>query len=279
MAFTANAVFQSSNDVRTSGAAVATPALLTRMSTRSTAAAAPTWPGSRSRQDRTHHRRWRSPWHRDRAVPPPLPRSHRGCAPRAPPVRHARQGVARWRRRCRGQRRSRPRAALERTRLTDIRCWSGAHDWPSAVIPVRTSLKFKLSRPRGTSGIGVTAGLSRTAGSEGSRRATLTSSVSRRVWPQRRRRCQAPPSVTRESYAISAAIDPIPLLAGHLPMPLIQRLAVIRERTLPDLGAEAAFDLEEPVGIGQRLTGGADDVCGAFREDALRPARTRECRR
>ncbi len=52
-------------------------------------------------------------------------------------------------------------------------------------------------------------------------------------------------------------------------MPLVERLAVVREGAPAHLGAAAEADLEEPVRVGQRLARGGDDVGLAAAEDPL----------
>ena len=52
----------------------------------------------------------------------------------------------------------------------------------------------------------------------------------------------------------------IPQLARHLLVHLVEPLAVVRERAAPDAVAVTLLDLQEPVGIGERLPRGADRV-------------------
>src|SRR5207253_9844551 len=59
-------------------------------------------------------------------------------------------------------------------------------------------------------------------------------------------------------------------LARHLLVLLVQALAVVGELAAPHEGAVAEADLPEPVGVGQRLARGADEVGLAALEDALR---------
>src|SRR5207247_2548674 len=61
----------------------------------------------------------------------------------------------------------------------------------------------------------------------------------------------------------------VPELARHLLVALIEALAVVRELAASHLGPEAEPDLPEPVGVGERLTGGADEVGLAAAENAL----------
>src|SRR3989442_15965082 len=61
----------------------------------------------------------------------------------------------------------------------------------------------------------------------------------------------------------------VPDLARHLIVALIGDLAVFRELPTRTLGPKAEPDLPEPVGVGQRLTGGADEVGLAAAENAL----------
>jgi hypothetical protein len=64
--------------------------------------------------------------------------------------------------------------------------------------------------------------------------------------------------------------DAIPELAGDRLVHLVEPLAVIRERALPDLRALAGSHLQEPVGIGERLPRGRNDVRRTRLENAFR---------
>src|SRR5579872_5018754 len=62
----------------------------------------------------------------------------------------------------------------------------------------------------------------------------------------------------------------IPELTRYLLMLLIERFAVIGKLTGANLGASAGGDLQRPIWIGERLTGGADDVANAVPQPSLR---------
>src|SRR6266404_5623265 len=72
------------------------------------------------------------------------------------------------------------------------------------------------------------------------------------------------------SRARRVDLHAVPELARHLLVLLVQALAVVGELAAPHEGAVAEADLPEPVGIGQRLARGADEVGLAALEDALR---------
>src|SRR5690606_31087503 len=84
-----------------------------------------------------------------------------------------------------------------------------------------------------------------------------------------RRGQQAPPTVAREHDIGRVEILAIPQLAGDLFVPGIERFAVIGELAAADLGAASEPHLQPPVGIGEALAGGGDDVGLLLAEDRL----------
>src|SRR5512145_3372273 len=62
---------------------------------------------------------------------------------------------------------------------------------------------------------------------------------------------------------------PVPELAGHLLVPLIEPLAIVGELAAPHEVTEAQPDLPEPVGVGETLARGAHEVGLATAQDAL----------
>ena len=259
MALTSNSRFQSASEVRTSGAAIATPALLTRMSMRAERSAREVGQRRPPTARSTRRRSRRAPWHPARAMRRRPARPPRASARPRAPRRHARRAAARWRRRRRGHRRSRARRGLRGGAVGGRRCGAEvmASDRPRPAPP--ESLKFKRfgrddAKRRSASGDG---GPSKACGAAQSR--------SRRGHIVRGavRRCRRRPIARSRIGEIGA----IPQLARHLPMTLIERFAVVGERAAAHLAAEAEPDLAEPVGIGQRLARRADDVGGAGGED------------
>src|SRR5690349_10374512 len=85
--------------------------------------------------------------------------------------------------------------------------------------------------------------------------------------PPRRREPPLPPVRRRDAGLVEPLA--IPELARDGPVPLIERLAVVGVDAAAHLAAAAEAQLQEPVGIGQRLPGGADEVGVAGREDRL----------
>src|SRR5215510_5250253 len=72
-----------------------------------------------------------------------------------------------------------------------------------------------------------------------------------------RRRAQTAPAVAREpDLGVGRIERPIPELARHLFVALVEPFAVVRELAAPDLIAVPEADFPEPVGIGKGLTGG-----------------------
>src|SRR5207248_10353349 len=85
-----------------------------------------------------------------------------------------------------------------------------------------------------------------------------------------RRRRQPALAVARQARVGRVDLHAVPELARHLLVLLIQALAVVGELAAPHEGTVAEADLSEPVGIGQRLARGADEVGLAAVEDAFR---------
>src|SRR2546425_3244620 len=77
-------------------------------------------------------------------------------------------------------------------------------------------------------------------------------------------------SVARQARLRRVDVHAVPQLAGHLLVLLVEPLAVVGELAAPHEVAIAEADLPEPVGIGQRLAGGADEVRVAALEDGFR---------
>src|SRR5690606_16708242 len=61
----------------------------------------------------------------------------------------------------------------------------------------------------------------------------------------------------------------IPELAGHFLVLLVEALAVVRVDAAPHRAAVAELDLEPPIGVGERLPRGGDDVAGTLAQRAL----------
>src|SRR5919205_240816 len=76
--------------------------------------------------------------------------------------------------------------------------------------------------------------------------------------PLRRQEAAAAVACERDAGLVEALA--IPELAGDLLVRLVERLAVVGVVAAAHLGAPARQRLEEPVGVGQRLARGADDV-------------------
>src|SRR5262249_17118356 len=89
-------------------------------------------------------------------------------------------------------------------------------------------------------------------------------------WGTPGRRLEPTLAVERHPNVALARRDvTIPELARHLLVALIEALAVVRELAASHLAPEAEPDLPEPVGVGERLTRGADEVGLAAAENAL----------
>src|SRR5690606_1036501 len=76
-------------------------------------------------------------------------------------------------------------------------------------------------------------------------------------------------TIAREQHPVLVEPFAIPALAGHFLVRLVERLAVVREEAAPDLVPASAPDLQEPIGIGERLPRRRDDVGIAARKDLL----------
>src|SRR5262245_49685379 len=84
-----------------------------------------------------------------------------------------------------------------------------------------------------------------------------------------RRRDEAPLPVVAQALARLAEVRPIPELARHLLVHLIEPLTVVRVLATPHVGTESGANLAEPVGVRKRLPRERNDVCVAAGENAL----------
>ena len=78
-------------------------------------------------------------------------------------------------------------------------------------------------------------------------------------------------AVTGQLHAGCLQLFPVPELAGNLFVFLIESLAIIREFTYAYFRPPSELNLTEPIGVGQALPRGSDDVGITALEGVFRP--------